>query len=175
MRCCFTTCRGTILADALNVFSPREDEAEASACIRIVSEKEEEKEDVKTSLRETRVKVCETVVRIATVEDSFRMRYNEEILSTLATSRLDFGFTNARKQSSHSYFSAAYIYKRDDLIIRNNNKLSLCSSFISLSLFFSCCALKTCTAAIHVRTHARVSRRDESARVATSTETHTHS
>ena len=99
--------------------------------------KEEEKEDVKTSLRETRVKVCETVVRIATVEDSFRMRYNEEILSTLATSRLDFGFTNARKQSSHSYFSAAYIYKRDDLIIRNNNKLSLCSSFISLSLSLS--------------------------------------
>ena len=84
----------------------------------------------------------------------------------MATSTRDqiFGFTNARKQSSHSYFSAAYIYKRDDLIIRNNNKLSLCSSFISL--FFSCCVLKTCTAAIHVRTHARVSpeRRERSRR-----------
>jgi hypothetical protein len=76
LRCRFsTTCRGTIFNDddALNVFSPREDEAEASACIRIVLEKEEEKEDVKTSLRETRVKVCETVVRIATGEDNFRM------------------------------------------------------------------------------------------------------
>jgi len=76
LRCRFsTTCRND--DDALNVFSPREDEAEASACIRIVSEKEEEKEDGKTSLRETRIKVCETVVRIATVEDSFRMRYND--------------------------------------------------------------------------------------------------
>ena len=172
MRCRFsTTCRND--DDALNVFSPREDEAEASACIRIVSEKEEEKEDGKTSLRETRIKVCETVVRIATVEDGFRMRYNEEILSTLATSRLDFGFTNARKQSSHSYFSAAYIYKRDDLIIRNNNKLSLCSSFISL--FFSCCVLKTLPRRYAYVRKESLSRRDESARVATSTETHTHS
>ena len=57
--------------DALNVFSPR-DEAEASAFIRVL-EKEEEKEDVKTQLRETCFKVCETVVRIATVEDGFRM------------------------------------------------------------------------------------------------------
>lgn len=71
----------------------------------------------------------------------------------MATSTRDqiFGFTNARKQSSHSYFSAAYIYKRDDLIIRNNNKLSLCSSFISLSLSFSCCVLKICTGDIPVR------------------------
>ena len=76
--------------DALNVFSPR-DEAEASAFIRVL-EKEEEKEDVKTQLRETCFKVCETVVRIATVEDGFRMRYNGEILSALATSRLDLRF-----------------------------------------------------------------------------------
>jgi hypothetical protein len=71
LRCRFsTTCRND--DDALNVFSPR-DEAEASACIRIVLEKEEEKEDVNAQLRETRVKVCETVVRIATGEDGFRM------------------------------------------------------------------------------------------------------
>jgi len=57
-----------------------------------VLEKEEEKEDVKTQLRETCFKVCETVVRIATVEDGFRMRYNGETLSTLATSRLDLRF-----------------------------------------------------------------------------------
>ena len=74
--------------------------------------------------------------------------YSEEILSTLATSTRDqiFGFTNAWRNHHHiRLVPRIYAYKHDDLIIRNNNKLSLCSSFISLSLSFSCCVLKTCT------------------------------